>query len=196
MLNKVLIGLGILAGLVVVFVVVVAMQPAEFRISRSAKMKVPPAEVFAQVNDFHKWEAWSPWAKLDPNATTKFEGEPAGKGAKFSWSGNDKVGAGRQTILESRPDELVQIKLEFERPFKDVCTAEFNFKPDGEQTNVTWSMYGTRNFMGKAFGLFIDCDKMVGGDFEKGLASMKAIVETPATTTAVASTEPEKKAEN
>ena len=147
------------------------------------------------MNDFHKWDAWSPWAKLDPNATATFEGEPAGKGPDLAGPATTKS-RGASDDYRDRPDELVQIKLEFERPFKDVCTAEFAFKPEGEQTNVTWSMYGTRNFIGKAMGLFIDCDKMVGGEFEKGLANLKSIVETPAATTAVASTEPEKKAEN
>jgi hypothetical protein len=141
-------------------------------------MDAPPTVVFQQVNDFHRWEAWSPWAKLDPHAKVTFDGPPAGKGATFTWSGNDKVGAGRQTIIGSQPDELIQIKLEFERPFKDTSTTEFAFKPQGEQTLVTWSMYGKNNFIGRAFCMFINMDKMVGGDFEKGLASMKAVVES------------------
>jgi len=166
-----------IAVLVLGFLIVVAVQPNEFRVSRSAKMAAPPATVFAQVNDYHNWDAWSPWAKLDPNAKVSFEGPTSGTGAKFSWSGNDQVGAGQQTIVESRPDELIRIKLEFEKPFKNTCTAEFTFQPQGDQTVVTWSMFGQNNFLGKAFSLFMNCDKMVGGEFEKGLASMKAIVE-------------------
>src|SRR5947207_2720940 len=181
MLGKMLlIGGGSIAALLVLLAIVVAIQPSEFRVSRSAKMSAPPSAAFAQVNDYHNWDAWSPWAKLDPNAKVTFEGPTSGTGATFTWSGNDKVGAGRQTITESVPDELIRIKLEFEKPFKATNTAEFNFKPEGDQTLVTWSMFGSNNFMGKAISLFMDCDKMVGSEFEKGLASMKAIVEAPA----------------
>src|SRR5207247_10832894 len=101
-------------------------------------------------------------------------------GATFWWSGDDQVGAGRQGIVESRPDDLIRIKLDFEKPCKATNTAEFTFKPEGDQTLVTWSMFGKNGFMGKAVSLFMDCDKMVGSEFEKGLASMKAIVEAPA----------------
>jgi uncharacterized protein YndB with AHSA1/START domain len=142
-------------------------------------MSAPPEAVFAHVNDYHKWDAWSPWAKLDPNAKATFEGPTSGTGATMTWSGNDKVGEGRQTIVESRPDEVIRIKLDFLKPFKATSTAEFTFKPEGDQTVVTWSMYGKNDFMGKAVSLFMDCDKMVGSEFEKGLASMKAIVEAP-----------------
>src|SRR4029079_18322294 len=115
MVKKILIRVAAaVAAIVVLFLIVVALQPSDFRISRSAKMAAPPAAVFAQVNDYHNWDAWSPWAKLDPNAQVTFEGPTSGVGAKFIWSGNDKVGQGQQTITESRPDELVQIKLEFE----------------------------------------------------------------------------------
>ena len=166
-----------LAVLVLGFLIVVAMQPDEFRVSRSAKMNAPPSAPFAQVNDYHNWDGWSPWAKLDPTAKVTFEGPSSGTGAKFSWSGNDEVGAGQQTIIESKPDELIRIKLDFEKPFKNTCTAEFAFQPQGDQTLVTWSMFGKNNFLGKAFSLFMNCDKMIGGEFEKGLESMKAIVE-------------------
>jgi len=178
MLIKILIGTALtIAAIVVVFSIVVVIQPSDFRVSRSAKMNAPPSAAFGQVNDYHNWDAWSPWAKLDPNAKVTFEGPTSGTGAKFSWSGNDKVGAGRQTIVESKPDELIRINLEFEKPFKGTSTAEFTFKPEGDQTLVTWTMFGKNDFMGKAVSLFMDCDKMVGSEFEKGLASMKTIVE-------------------
>jgi hypothetical protein len=169
-----------LVTIVVVFVLVVALQPAEFRVVRSATISAPPADVFAQVNDFHNWEAWSPWAKLDPACKNSFEGPSAGTGAVFAWSGNDQVGEGRMTVLESRPAELVRIKLDFVRPFESTCDVEFQFKPEGDQTAVTWIMSGENNFVGKAFCLFMNMDKTVGGDFEKGLAQMKAIAEATA----------------
>jgi polyketide cyclase/dehydrase/lipid transport protein len=177
LVKGVLIGL---AGAVAAFAAVAAMQPADFRIERSAKMAAPASAAFAQVNDYHNWEAWSPWARLDPDAQNTFEGPASGIGATFRWSGNDKVGAGRQTIVESKPDQLIRIQLDFEKPFKDTCLAEFSFRPEGDETVVTWSMSGKRNFIAKAISLVIDCDKMVGPDFEKGLANLKAIVEAPA----------------
>jgi uncharacterized protein YndB with AHSA1/START domain len=166
-----------LVTIVVVFVLVVALQPPEFRVVRSATISAPPADVFAQVNDFHNWEAWSPWAKLDPACKNSFEGPSAGTGAVFAWSGNDQVGEGRMTVLESRPAELVRIKLDFVRPFESTCDVEFQFKPEGDQTAVIWTMSGKNNFVGKAFCLFMNMDKTVGGDFEKGLAQMKAVTE-------------------
>ena len=167
----------VLAITVVVFVMVVAMQPSDFRITRSATISAPAPAVFAQVNELHKWEAWSPWAKLDPAARNSYEGPSAGTGAVFRWAGNNKVGAGSMTITESRPYELIRFKLEFLKPFKATNTAEFIFKPEGKQTTVTWSMYGKNNFISRAVGLFMDCDKMVGGQFEQGLAQMKSMVE-------------------
>lgn len=178
MVKKIVIGVAAaIAAIVGLFVIVVAMQPADFRVTRTAKMAAPPSAVFVQVNDYHNWDAWSPWAKLDPNAKVTFEGPSSGTGAKFSWSGNDKVGEGRQTIVESKPDELVRINLEFFKPFKGTSTAEFTFKPENDRTLVTWSMFGKNDFFGKAISLFMDCDKMIGGQFEEGLASMKKIVE-------------------
>jgi Polyketide cyclase / dehydrase and lipid transport len=167
-----------IAAIMVVLIIIVATRPADFRITRTATMPAPPAVVFTQENDFHKWEAWSPWAKLDPACKYSYEGPAAGTGAIFTWSGNNKVGEGRMTILESRPDDLIRIKLEFLKPFKATSTSEFTFQPQGNQTVVTWSMYGKNNFMAKAMGLIMNCDKMVGGDFEKGLASLKSIAET------------------
>ncbi len=162
----------------VVFAIVVALQPADFTITRSATIAAPPASVFAQVNDFRKWEAWSPWAKLDPAMKTTYEGPADGPGSVYTWSGNNEVGEGRMTLIESKPHEFVRIKLEFLKPFAATNTTEFLFKPEGNQTAVTWSMTGKNNFMAKGFNLVMNMDKMVGGDFEKGLAQMKAAVGT------------------
>lgn len=174
MLNLILI---LVAIAVIIFILAVAKQPSEFCITRMNTISAPASAVFAQVNDLQKWEAWSPWAKLDPNATNAFEGPASGTGAGMSWSGNNKVGAGKMTITESSPNDFIRFKLEFLKPFKATNTAEFTFKPDGNQTTVTWSMTGTNNFMGKAMGLIMNCDKMVGGQFEQGLAAMKSVVE-------------------
>jgi uncharacterized protein YndB with AHSA1/START domain len=170
----------VIGGVVVLFLGIVAAQPSEYRVSRSATIAAPAEEVFPQVNNLHNWDAWSPWAKLDPAAKNSFEGPSEGTGAIFKWSGNDQIGEGKMTIIESRPDELVRFKLEFVRPFEDTSTSEFTFQPKGDQTAVTWSMSGHKNFVNKAVCLFMNMDKMLGGDFEKGLAQMKAVVEQPA----------------
>jgi uncharacterized protein YndB with AHSA1/START domain len=169
----------VIAVIVVAFVIVVALQPSEFRVARSATIAAPATVVFAQVNDFHKWEAWSPWAKLDPAAKNSFEGPSAGTGAIFRWSGNNEVGEGSMTITESRPSDRIRIKLDFTKPFEATNTTEFTFEPKGSQTVVTWSMSGTNNFIAKAFCLFNNMDKMLGGQFEKGLAQMASAAEKP-----------------
>ena len=182
MLTKTLL---VIAALIVVFLIVVALQPSSFRVARTATISAPAFAVFAQVNDFHKWQAWSPYEK-DPAMKKTFEGPPAGTGASYAWSGNSEVGEGRSTITDSRPNERITIKLEFVRPFAGTNTAEFGFTPKGDQTEVTWSLAGHKNFMSKAVCMFMDMDKMVGGDFEKGLGKLKSVVESTNNTAAAA----------
>ena len=162
---------------VVVFAGILALQSSEFHVARTAKMRAPAPVVFAQVNDFHKWEAWNPWGKLDPTMKQRYEGAPAGSGAVYTWTGNKEVGEGRMTIIESRPNDLIRINLEFFRPFAATNLAEFTFRPEGDQTAVTWSMTGKNNFIAKAIHLFMNMDKMIGAQFEQGLAQMKSVVE-------------------
>jgi carbon monoxide dehydrogenase subunit G len=180
MIRTIRIGLATLAVAVVVIAVVVALQPSDFRVERSITISAPATVVFARVNDLHRWQEFSPWAKLDPAARNTFEGPPAGVGAVFAWAGNDDVGEGRMTISESRPDELVRMKLDFLKPFAATNTTDFTFKPQGERTLVTWSMTGKNNFMAKAVGLLMNMDKLVGSDFEKGLADLKSLSEAEA----------------
>jgi hypothetical protein len=167
-----------LAVILVVFLIIVALQSPDFRVSRSATMSAPAPAIFAHVNDLHRWEAWNPWGKIDPAMKQTYEGAPAGAGAIYSWVGNSQVGEGRMTITESHASDLVRIRLEFFKPFKGTNIAELTFKPEGNQTAVMWSMSGTKNFMHKAVHLFMNMDKMVGGQFEKGLADLKTIVES------------------
>ena len=174
MIKKVLLAV---VAIVVLFVVIIALQPAEFRVSRSRVIAAPATAVFEQINDFHNWQAWSPWAKRDPNMKESYDGARAGVGASYSWSGNHEVGEGRMTLIESRPSELIRIKLEFLKPFAATNTSEFTLKPEGDQTAVIWSMSGTNGFMAKAVGLVMNMDKLVGGDFEKGLEQLKSVTE-------------------
>ena len=174
MLKKILIAL---AAIVAVFLVVVALQPSEFKVERSATIAAPPATVFDQVNDFHKWEAWSPWAKLDPNAKVAFEGPPSGTGTIMAWDGNNKVGQGKMTLTESQPNDLVKINVDIVKPIEGSSTTEFAFKPDGDKTAVTWSMSGHHNFLGKAMCLVMNGKKMMSDIMDKGLANVKSVVE-------------------
>jgi hypothetical protein len=175
MLTPILAGLAVL---IVLFAIIVAARPADFRVSRSMTMNAPAENVFFQVNTLRAWEAWNPWGKMDPNAKLTYDGPPSGMGASYAWAGNSKVGEGRSTIVESHPHQLVRFRLEFFKPMKTINTAEFAFKSDGPQTTVTWTMTGKNNFLGKLFHLIINCDKMIGGQFEKGLAAMKAVAES------------------
>ncbi len=173
MLNTSLI---LIPAVIVIFVIVVALQPADFSIVRSATIAAPPAVVFAQVNEFRKWEAWSPWRKLGPAMRQTYEGPPSGPGAQYSWSGNAKVGQGRMTLEESRLPELIRVKLEFLKPFAATNATEFTFKEESGRARVTWAMSGKKVFATKACGLFMNMDKMVGGQFEEGLANLAKVV--------------------
>jgi hypothetical protein len=166
-----------IAALIVVLIIVIAMQPPDFRVERSATIAAPQARVFAEVNDLHRWEGWSPWAKIDPTMQQTYAGAPEGTGAVYSWNGNKNVGEGRMTITESKPNDLIHIKLEFMRPFAATNETEFTFRPEGGQTLVTWAMTGKKSFLIKAVHLVVSMDKMVGGMFEKGLAQLKAVAE-------------------
>ncbi|QSQ13180.1 SRPBCC family protein [Myxococcus landrumensis] len=178
MLKKILVGL---AAVILILVGVIATRPSEFSISRTATLPAPIDVVFAQVNDFHQWPAWSPWGKLDPNMKSTYTGAESGTGAVNSWTGNDQVGEGRMTIEESRPNEFVRIKLEFIKPFTVTNTSTFAFKAAQGGTEVTWTMSGHNNFVSKAFSLVMDMDKMIGKDFETGFANLKPVVEAEAT---------------
>jgi hypothetical protein len=177
MLKKIVLGVAVL---LIVFAIVVAFQPSAFRVERRATIAAPAAVVFGEVNDLRRWEGWSPWEKLDPAMKKTHQGPPAGKGAIYSWAGNSEVGEGRMTITDSQPNELVRIRLEFLKPFAATSTTDFTFKPEAGKTNVVWTMAGENNFVAKAMCMFMNMDKMVGGDFEKGLAALKSISESKA----------------
>lgn len=173
MLKK--IGLAV-AALIATVATVVASRPAHYKVARSTVVLAPAAAVYAQVADFHRWEKWSPWEKLDSGMQKVYSGADGAPGAAYAWKGNDKVGEGRMTLLDARPGAIA-IRLEFVKPFASSCATGFQLSPDGGGTRVTWTMEGDNDFIGKAFTLFLDMDKMIGGDFERGLASLKALAE-------------------
>lgn len=175
-------GMPILVGLLLVVVVLgflISRQPDTFRVTRTIVTHVQPFAVFSVVSDLQRWNEWSPWAKMDPNAKYEFEGPASGVGAVFKWAGNKNVGEGKMTITETQSPNLVRIKLEFYKPFRATNDVEFTFRPETSGTLVSWSMYGKNTFLSKAMNLVMNCDKMVGGSFEQGLASLRAIVEKP-----------------
>jgi hypothetical protein len=139
-------------------------------------MKAAPAKILAQINDFHNWGAWDPWAKMDPSMKVTYSGAAKGKGAVYAWEGNGKVGSGRMEITDSTPTQ-VDMNLDFIKPMAGHDTATFTLQPQGDSTQVTWAMNGKVPFVGKIFHVFMNMDKMIGGSFESGLADMKAIAE-------------------
>lgn len=176
--SKLFVGLGVLFTVFAVLALIIANQPGEFTITRAQTIAAAPQEVFEHIHDFKKFQNWSPWAKLDPNVVMTYEGPPTGPGTKFKWSGNEQVGEGQMTLVESKPPEQAKMKLEFVRPFEDTADVQFDLKPEGAgSTNVSWSMSGKRGFIEKAMCMVMDMDKMIGTDFEKGLASLKSLVE-------------------
>lgn len=170
MLKKLMLAV---AALVALFLAYVAWLPADGRIERTATLAATPAALFAHVNDFHKWQAWSPWAKLDASAKATYEGPETGVGAAFAWDGNADVGAGKMTIVESTPAERIVMRLDFTRPMANTSLAEFTFTPEGDKTRVTWSMRGEASFFQRAVCTLLNADKMVGDMFEAGLKSLE-----------------------
>lgn len=169
--------LAAIAILLAVLMVMIALTPPRFKVERSALIAAPPEAVFRHVNDFHKWQDWSPWAKLDPEAKISFAGPEAGTGAQFTWNGNKAVGEGRMTIVDATPPRAIKLKLEFVRPVESTADVAFSFEPAGDGTKVTWRMTGESGFMHRIFCLFVSMDKMVGRDYERGLANLKSVVE-------------------
>jgi len=148
-------------------------------VERSVRIDRPPADVFEHVVDLHRWEAWSPWAKIDPAMTTTYTGDPGAVGSTYHWVGNRKVGEGRMTVAEVETPERVAIDLQFVKPFKSESVAEMVVAEAGEgQSEVTWRMTGEHTWMSKIMGIFRSMDKMIGPDFEKGLQSLKQVVES------------------
>lgn len=174
MIKKILLGI---AALIAIFAAYVAFIAPEARFERTVTIAAPAPVVFEQVNDFRKWENWSPWAKLDPNSKAEFSGPPSGEGTVMRWSGNDKVGVGKMTLVQSKPAEKINIRVDFEKPFTGTSQSEFFFKPAGNQTQVTWAMHGETGFVARAICLIMNMQKEMETTMDKGLASMKQVAE-------------------
>jgi hypothetical protein len=177
MLKKIVITIAVL---VVALLAYATTQPDEFKIERSAVVNAPAATIFPLINNFKAWQPWSPFEKKDPNMKRTYSGAETGVGSMYAWDGNSDIGAGSMEITESTPNTRVVIAMHFLRPMEDKSTVAFTVTPQGESNTVTWSMYGPNNFAGKLMGVFMNIDKMVGADFEAGLADLKAIAEKQA----------------
>ncbi len=167
----------VLVVLIAVLLGYAATRPDSFRVERATVIKAPPAKVFALIDDFHQWAGWSPWEKRDPAMKRTHSGAASGKGAVYAWEGNGDVGAGRMEILETTAPSRVLIRLDFLKPFAATNTAEYTIVPEGDGTRVTWAMYGPAPFVSKLMQVFVSMDKMIGTDFEQGLANLKALAE-------------------
>ena len=167
----------VVVALIAAVLLFAATRPDTFRVERSTTIKAPPEKIFPLINDFHQWQAWSPWEKIDPAATATYSGAANGVGAVYEWNGNNEVGQGRMEIIESSPPAKVLLKIDFIKPFEGHNTIEFTLVPQSDTTTVTQAMYGSSPFISKVMCLFFSMDKMVGTKYEEGLATLKAIAE-------------------
>ena len=172
-------------ALIVIAVVIVAVlgfaatRPDSFVVQRATRIQAPPEKIFALLSDFHQWPAWSPWEKLDPEMKRTHSGAAQGVGAAYAWEGNSKVGAGRMEITAAQAPNKLSIQLDFIRPFEGHNRTEYTLQTQGNITDVTWAMSGPSPFISKLMGLVVSMDKMIGKDFETGLANLKALAEKP-----------------
>jgi hypothetical protein len=166
-----------LVALLAAILIFAATRPDSFSVQRTTSIKTPPDKVYPLITDFHRWDAWSPWEKMDPAMKRTFGGASSGKGAVYAWEGNSKVGAGRMEIVDAAVPSKVTIQLDFIRPLEGHNVAEFTLQPKGDMTDVTWTMRGPSPYPAKVMGVFFNMDKMIGNDFETGLANLKNIAE-------------------
>lgn len=167
-----------LAVLIAILLTVAAMRPDSFRVERSIDIDAPAEKIFPLINDYKNWGVWSPYEKVDPAMHRTFSGAPSGKGSVYEWTGNKNIGHGRMEIVEAVQPSKIVIKLDFFSPFEAHNIAEFTMRPQGGATSVTWAMHGPAPFMAKIIHTFINMDRMVGGQFQQGLTSMKAVAES------------------
>ncbi len=166
----------VVAALVLALVVYALLQPNTFRVERRALISAPPEKIFPLLNDFHAWQAWSPWEKLDPEMTRTYGGPQSGVGANYSWE-SQKAGAGRMEITEAIASSKLALNLDFTKPMKAHNKVDFVLRPEGAATSITWAMFGPQPFIGRMMCLFFNMDRVVGKDFDAGLANLKAAAE-------------------
>jgi uncharacterized protein YndB with AHSA1/START domain len=167
----------VLAVAIAIVLILAATKPDTFSVQRATTVRAPAEKIFALINDFHRWGTWSPYEARDPAMKRSYSGPANGVGAVYGWDGNNNVGAGRMEILETSPPAKIVIKLDFFKPFEGHNTAEFTILPQGDATDVRWVMHGPAPFMSRLMQVFINLDRMIGKDFEIGLANLKRLTE-------------------
>lgn len=177
MLEIIAIVVVILAIAIAAILVLASTKPSTLRVQRTIRIKAPAEKIFPLIDDFHQWLKWSPYETKDPAMKRTYSGAERGKGAAYAWDGDKNVGSGRMEILESSPSQTIVIKLDFFTPFEGHNAAEFTMLPQGDATHVTWVMYGPANFMSRLIQVFMNLDRMIGRDFEAGLANLKQLTE-------------------
>ena len=177
-MKRILLGIAAVISVVVIVVLALALgQPDEFKVERQIAIAAPPTAIYANLDDFHRWAAWSPWEKIEPSMKKTYSGPASGTGAKYAWEGK-QVGSGNMAVTESKPNEHIQIRLEFTKPFAAVNTTVFQLEPRAADTKVSWVMTGQNNFVSKIMCVFASMDSMIGKDFEAGLSSLKQVSES------------------
>jgi uncharacterized protein YndB with AHSA1/START domain len=177
MLEVIVVIAVILAVIIAAILILAATKPATLRVQRAVSINAPPERIFSLISDFHQWLSWSPYEQKDPAMKRTYSGAERGSGAVYAWDGDKNVGSGRMEILETSAPQKIVIKLDFFTPFEGHNTAEFTMLPQGDGTHVTWLMHGPANFMSRLIQVFINLDKMIGKDFEAGLANLKTLTE-------------------
>lgn len=167
----------VLAIALAIVLILAAAKPDTFSVQRAATVKAVPEKIFPLINDFHQWGIWSPYETRDPAMKRSYSGAANGVGAVYGWDGNKNIGSGRMEILDTSAPAKIVIKLDFFKPFEAHNTAEFTMLPQGDATNVTWVMHGPASFMSKLMQVFMNLDRMIGKDFELGLANLKRLTE-------------------
>lgn len=174
MIKTMVILVVLLGAAVLIFA---ATRPDSLRVQRAASIKAPPEKIFPLISDFKRWAAWSPYEKKDPNMKRSYGGAAEGKGATYAWDGDSNVGQGRMEITDAQPPGRVAIKLDFTRPFEAHNNVVFTLLAKGDATEVTWDMQGPANYLSKLIGVFVNMDRMIGQDFEVGLANLRSVAE-------------------
>ena len=171
------IAVVVLAGLLVALLGLAATRPDTFRVQRTTSINAPPGKVFALINDLRRWSAWSPYEQKDPAMKRTYGGTASGPGAAYEWDGNREIGKGRMEITGAAPPSRVTLRLDFVRPFEAHNVVEFTLEARGDATNVTWALHGPASYLSRIMSVFFSMERMVGNDFESGLANLKAVAE-------------------
>ena len=149
-----------------------------YAVTRTTTVAAPAEALYARLVDFHRWPEWSPWEGLDPALTRSYTGPESGVGAGYAWSGNRKAGRGRMSIADVTAPSRVAVDVMFEKPFPSSSSSVFTLAPEGTGTRVTWTMTGRKSLINRVMGIFVSMDKLIGPDFERGLAQLKSVAES------------------